>query len=204
LFEMATGDSNHNRGCAVGHGLSLFVVATLLLFLACSANADNKLVVFTANYPLAYIAQRIGGDEVQVHFPAPAGIDPAFWMPDVAQIIAYQQADLVLLNGARYAKWIDKVSLPQLKLVSTSTGFKEQYIRGDAGTTHSHGPAGEHSHGGVAFTTWLDFSLAAQQAKAIAEALARKRPELAGDFQQRLSLLESDLLALDSEMQSIR
>jgi len=140
---------------------------------------------------------------VEVHFPAPAGVDPAFWMPDVSQIIAYQQADLILLNGARYAKWVDKVSLPQLKQVNTSMVFQEQYIRGDAGTTHSHGPAGQHSHGGVAFTTWLDFSQAAQQAKAIAEALARKRPELATEFQRRFALLESDLLELDSEMQSL-
>lgn len=198
-----TGDGNHKRGCAVGHGLRRALVATLLLFVACSAVADDKLVVFTVNYPLAYFAQRIGGDEVDVQFPAPAGVDPAFWMPDVAQIIAYQQADLILLNGARYAKWVDKVSLPQLKLVNTSKAFQDQYVRGDMGTTHSHGPAGDHSHGGIAFTTWLDFSKAAQQAKAIAEALARKRPELASEFQRRFALLESDLLALDSEMQSI-
>jgi zinc transport system substrate-binding protein len=108
-----------------------------------------------------------------------------------------------LLNGARYAKWVDKVSLPQLKLVNTSVAFQEKYIVGDAGTTHSHGPAGEHSHGGVAFTTWLDFSQAAQQAKAIAGALARKRPELAAEFQRRYALMESELLELDSEMQSI-
>ena len=199
----AIGDGNHNQACAVGHHLRRVLVAALLLFAACSAVAADKLVVFTVNYPLAYFAQRIGGDEVDVHFPAPAGVDPAFWMPDVAQIIAYQQADLILLNGARYAKWIDKVSLPQLKLVNTSMAFQDQYVRGDMGTTHSHGPAGDHSHGGIAFTTWLDFSKAAQQAKAIAEALARKRPELAAEFQRRFALLESDLLALDSEMQSI-
>ncbi|UCD68082.1 MAG: zinc ABC transporter substrate-binding protein [Betaproteobacteria bacterium] len=199
----AIGDANHNRGCTVRHGLRRVLAAALLLFMACSAVAADKLVVFTVNHPLAYFAQRIGGDEVDVHFPAPEGIDPAFWMPDVSEIIAYQQADLVLLNGARYAKWVDKVSLPQLKLVNTSTAFQDQYLRGDAGTTHSHGPVGEHSHGGVAFTTWLDFSQAAQQAKAIAEALARKRPELAAEFQRRFALLESDLLALDSEMQSI-
>ena len=203
MFGTAIGDGNNKQGCAVGYRLRRFFVATLLLFVACSAVADDKLVVFTVNYPLAYFAQRIGGDEVEVHSPVPTGVDPAFWMPEVEQIIAYQQADLILLNGARYAKWVDKVSLPQLKLMNTSAAFQDQYLRGDAGTTHSHGPAGEHSHGGLAFTTWLDFSQAVQQAKAIAEALARKRPELAGDFQQRFSMLESDLLALDSEMQSI-
>ena len=179
------------------------VVAMLLLFMAANAVADDKLVVLTVNYPLTYFAQRIGGDDVEVHFPAPPGVDPAFWMPEVKQIIAYQQADLIFLNGARYAKWVDRVSLPRLKLVNTSQAFKKEYVSGDAGKTHSHGPSGDHSHGGVAFTTWLDFSQAALQAKAIAEALAGERPDLASDFQQRLALLESDLLELDNEMQAI-
>lgn len=182
------------------HGVA---VAMLMLLMTANAVAEDKLVVFTVNYPLAYFAQRIGGDDVEVHFPAPRDVDPAFWMPEVEQIIAYQQADLILLNGARYAKWVDKVSLPQLKLVNTSQAFEEEYLRGDAGATHSHGPSGEHSHGGVAFTTWLDFSQAAQQARAIADALSAKRPELASDFQQRFVLLESDLLELDNEMQAI-
>ena len=203
LFGTRIDDAICNRGRAIKRHWRRALVATLLLFVASSAVADDKLVVFTVNYPLAYFAQRIGGDDVQVQFPVPAGVDPAFWMPDVEQIIAFQQADLILLNGARYAKWVDKVSLPQLKLVNTSVAFRQQYVRGDAGATHSHGPAGEHSHGGIAFTTWLDFSLAAQQAKAIAEALARERPELAADFERRFAVLESDLLALDSEMQVI-
>ncbi|UCH49566.1 MAG: zinc ABC transporter substrate-binding protein [Betaproteobacteria bacterium] len=203
LFGIATGGGNRDRRRTIKRHWRRVLVATLLLFVASNAIADNKLVVFAVNYPLAYFAQRIGGDDVQVQFPVPAGVDPAFWMPDVAQVIAYQQADLILLNGARYAKWVDKVSLPQLKLVNTSVFFEEQYIRGDAGATHSHGPAGEHSHGGVTFTTWLDFSLAAQQAQAITEALARVRPEMAADFERRFAILRSELLELDSEMQSI-
>ena len=43
--------------------------------------------------------------------------------------------------------------------------------------THSHGPTGEHAHGGVAFTTWLDPQLAIQQAQAVKEAFSRKWPD---------------------------
>ena len=48
--------------------------------------------VYTVNYPLAYFAERIGGDHVAVGFPAPADVDPAFWQPDDTTISAYQTA----------------------------------------------------------------------------------------------------------------
>ena len=73
---------------------------------------NEKRVVYTVNYPLEYFARRIGGDRVVVEFPAPADIDPAFWNPGAATVVSYQEADLVLLNGATYAKWVAKVSLP--------------------------------------------------------------------------------------------
>ena len=72
-----------------------------------------------------------------------------------------------------------------------------------ADKTHSHGPGGEHSHAGTAFTTWLDFNQAAEQARAIAGAMIRKRPELEEVFVRNFTALENDLLALDKQIQSI-
>jgi hypothetical protein len=83
-------------------------------------SSSAKLTVYVVNYPLKYFAKRIGGEHIEVVFPAPADVDPAYWNPDVDTISAYQQADLIFLNGAGYAKWVDKVSLPRSKLVNTS------------------------------------------------------------------------------------
>ena len=47
---------------------------------------DARLSVYVVNYPLAYFAERIGGDRVDVRFPAPPDVDPAFWQPDVETI----------------------------------------------------------------------------------------------------------------------
>ena len=79
--------------------------------------AAGPLSIYVVNYPLKYFAERIGGDHVRVEFPAPADVDPAYWNPDLAVISAFQKADLILLNGAGYAKWIAKVSLPRSKIV---------------------------------------------------------------------------------------
>ncbi len=130
-------------------------------------------LVYTVNYPLAYMAERIGGDLVRVQFPAPRDVDPAFWSPGPETVTAYQTADLILLNGAGYASWTDRVSLPGSRLVATSASVADRYVVEEDAVTHSHGPAGEHAHGAIAFTTWLDPTIAVEQARAVRDARVR-------------------------------
>ncbi|MGB5330512.1 MAG: metal ABC transporter substrate-binding protein, partial [Gammaproteobacteria bacterium] len=159
--------------------------------------------IYTVNYPLQYFAQRIAGEHAEVVFPAPPAIDPAFWTPDVQTVVAYQDADLILLNGANYAKWVNKVSLPRRRLVNTSAGFAENYIDTGSGAEHSHGSGAAHAHAGVAFTTWLDLQQAVLQADAIRQAIIKKRPQLKAEVDNNFARLEGDLLALDAELKSI-
>jgi zinc transport system substrate-binding protein len=159
--------------------------------------APTTLSVFVVNYPLAYFAERIGGEHAEVTFPAPAGIDPAFWSPDAETVASYQAADLILLNGAGYAGWIELSSLAASKVVDTSASFASQYIPLEGTVTHSHGPAGDHEHGGWAFTTWLDPTLAIEHARAIHEAMVAARPQHAASFGEGFAGLVAELSALD-------
>jgi zinc transport system substrate-binding protein len=163
----------------------------------------GKPVVHAVNYPLQYFAQRIAGDLVDVRFPAPAEGDPAFWKPDDATISAYQASDLILLNGAGYAKWVATVSLPQAKLVDTSSGFKDRYLGIEDAVTHTHGPTGAHEHGDLAFTTWLDLTLAVEQARVVRDAFAGRWPAHRAAFETGFASLERDLLALDASLGEI-
>jgi hypothetical protein len=63
---------------------------------------EEKLTIYTVNYPLTYFAERIGGDLVSVVFPAPPDVDPAFWVPDTAKVRSFL---LVLpdLNGVIFS-----------------------------------------------------------------------------------------------------
>ncbi len=160
--------------------------------------APTRATVFTVNYPLAYFAQRIGGEHVVVRFPAPGDVDPAFWQPDRATVAAYQSADLVFLNGAGYAKWLDVVTLSASRLVNTSAPFSDRYLKVEGTVTHSHGPEGDHSHEGTAFTTWLDPQLAILHAGSIADALSARWPEHEENFRDGMASLEADLRALDA------
>jgi zinc transport system substrate-binding protein len=158
----------------------------------------DRLVVFSVNYPLAYFADRLGGDLVEVVFPAPPGEDPAYWSPDAETIAAYQSADLILLNGAGYARWAERATLPESKLVDTTAAAGDRLLELAGTVTHSHGPEGEHEHHGWAFTTWLDPTLASEQARAVAAALQNRQPDAAEKIGERLAGLEADLIALDA------
>jgi len=163
---------------------------------------DGKPLILVVNYPLEYFAERIGGDAVDVRLPAPSGVDPAFWSPDAETVVEYQNGDLILLNGAVYAKWTSKVSLPTSKTVDTSGGFSDRYIELADAVTHSHGPGGDHAHGGTAFTTWLDLAQAAEQARAIKDALTDRWPGEQDRWKRGYEALERDLLAVDTELQN--
>jgi len=184
-------------------GCFILLFSALMLAIPLQATAEKKLTVYTVNYPLSYFAKRIGGEHIEVVFPVPADVDPAFWTPSTETVRQYQQANLILLNGSGYAKWTRKVSLPMLRTVDTSKQFKDKFIHIETNLTHSHGPSGAHAHEDAAFTIWLDFELAVLQARAIEKALSRKMPGQIAVFKKNLAALEKDLSALDRQIMEI-
>ena len=141
---------------------SLLCGATLLLG-AAGLRGEEKTVVQSVNYPLHYFATRLATEAFELHYLVDPEVDPAFWKPDDAALTAFQKADLILRNGADYEKWMKTVSLPSSKMVDTSKSFAKRYIR-TKGREHRHGDGTVHSHAGTAFTTWIDFSQASEQA----------------------------------------
>lgn len=189
----------------------IFLFSFVALYLLACDNSQTKtkedvpeeaLKVFAVNYPLLYFAERIGGEHVEAMYPIPSDIDPAYWIPGDA-LSAIQASDLILANGADYAKWMEKVSLPSSKLINTSEAFKDNYIQIQQGDTHSHGGGGEHVHYGYAFTTWLDFKNAQAQAESIKDAFVSKRPEQKSVFEKNFAALKADLQKLDAEMTGV-
>jgi len=94
----------------------LLAVAVMLL-LGCAAEKSGEAedarggtpTVYVSNYPLKYFAERIGAGHAQVRFPATASGDPAYWKPTPDDVLAMHKADLILLSGASYEKWLANV-----------------------------------------------------------------------------------------------
>ncbi len=165
-------------------------------------SSAHMLTVFAVNYPLHYFTQRVGGSLVDARFPGPVDQDPAYWTPEVDTVIAYQQADLIILNGAGYAGWLNHVSLPIASQIDTSKAFVDILLPAQEKVAHTHGPTGEHVHDDLAFTVWLDPTLAGQQATAIRDALALRRPDESDNLDTNLASLLRDLETLDTEMRA--
>ena len=165
--------------------------------------ASVQVVIYSVNYPLAWVAQELVGESAQVVFPAPEGEDPAFWRPDAETVVGFQGADLILLNGADYARWISQVSLPHSRLLDTSAGLDTPLIHVDSGPMHSHGPGGEHSHGELAFTLWLDLEIFAHQLRVVAAALQGLLPAEAELIQEREEAMLLEIADLDSDLREL-
>jgi zinc transport system substrate-binding protein len=185
-----------------------FAGAPLLMLAALAAaptsSAQDKPVVYTTFYPTEYFTQRIGGDLVEVENPVPADADPIFWQPSREDLQAYQEADLVVVNGAGFEKWVEQATLPEDRVVDTAAPFANQLITYEDAITHSHGSVGEHSHEGLDGHTWLDPHHAKVQAAEIKDALAERLPAHAATFEHNYQDLAADLDALDEELSDYR
>ena len=187
---------------------TILIAIIAVFFSACkpgneaTGGGTDKPQVYAVNYPLAYFADRIGGKLIDVHFPDING-DPAFWKPEAKDVRAFQGADLILINGATYANWTTKVSLPESRIVNTSASFRDRFIEVKEDLTHKHGQNGGHSHTGTAFTTWLDLKQAEQQAAAICDALVKLLPESERTIKKNFVSLQKDLKTLDAELREI-
>jgi zinc transport system substrate-binding protein len=167
------------------------------------AAGSARLVITTVNYPLDYFARRIGGDLIQIEYPVPADVDPAYWVPNEKALELYQSADVIFANGAGYAKWMNNVSLPASRILNTSKAFTRSYIELTKVATHNHGPDGEHEHTAYAFTTWLNFNLAAEQAGQIKDALVSKLPGNKEVFEKNFKVLQDALGSMNEQMLQI-
>lgn len=158
--------------------------------------------VFAANYPLYYLCQRIAGEEIDLIWPFRSDEDPAFWEPDEDQIRELQGADLLVLNGAGYEKWLEYSFIDPNQITDSSSRFKNEFIDDAGGTSHSHGAGAVHDHGGTAFSLWMDLDLYARQADSVFESLVRLLPEQKDLLEKRQGELLQDLRVLDQSFKT--
>ncbi len=114
----------------------ILLILAVFILLSCGEkkdqqeiNTSQKLKVAVVNYPLNYFTERIADNVVDVVYPVQGDIDPAYWEPKPQQVELYQNADLIILNGADYAKWIEKVSLPKTKIINSSLAIKDKLYK---------------------------------------------------------------------------
>ncbi|WP_058308075.1 metal ABC transporter solute-binding protein, Zn/Mn family [Gracilibacillus massiliensis] len=99
--------------------ISVFVfLGLLILVIGCSSDqdtqanneiADDKITIYSTLYPLAYFAEEIGGEYVEVETVLPPGSDPHNYEPTSKTMIDIAESDMFLFNGANLEAYASKI-----------------------------------------------------------------------------------------------
>ncbi|MCW3999500.1 MAG: zinc ABC transporter substrate-binding protein [Candidatus Bathyarchaeota archaeon] len=190
----------------------IFLAAIIIIAIVGSAIAaalytatpkTDKLQVVATFYPLAYLTEQIGGDQVQVTQLIPSNTEIHNWEPSASNIAATQDADIIIYNGAGADHWMEDDVLPALSdtqtrtVVETTSGLT---LIANQEHEHEHEAAEEeHDHGAYDPHTWVSPYMAKQQAEKIYNALVQVDPEHESYYTSRWQSLEEKLEQLDSE-----
>lgn len=188
--------------------LPALAVACALGLSACGTSAatdPGKVQVLASIYPLAYAAQQVGGDLVEVSVATPAGTDPHSVELSPRQLRDVGAADLVVYLAGFQAAVDEAVAeraadhaldvAPSADLRSLPPGAADGHDgepADDEGDDHDHHTADPHF--------WLDPERLAAVGDAVAEALAQADPEHAETYRANAETLAADLTDLDDEL----
>jgi zinc transport system substrate-binding protein len=113
---------------------------------------DDRLCVVTTIFPYYDFVRQIAGDRVKLKLVVPAGMDSHSFEPTPADMIAMQEADVLVLNGGEMEHWVgqvlDSLDTSHMKILTMMDyvdAVEEEHVEGmeDA---HEHG---EDAHGHV-------------------------------------------------------
>ena len=150
-------------------------------------------IIRSLSFPVAYLVERLGGEQIGHECVLPPGLDPSTWAPSGELVAGLATADLIVAHGAGYEAWMESAALPQSRVLLSTAGIDLLTV---PRTEHQHGAGGAHVHAGTNPHTWLDPDRYATEARAVAGALIALLPQDAPEIEERLGLLTAELTAL--------
>lgn len=194
------------RGHRVKQAIApLLVLALVVPALAGCTQSEPAPDVMATFYPLAFLAERIGGPNLTVGTLVPPGVEPHDWEPSSADFDRLGRSNLLLAQGAGFEPWLDGIQASLGDRAPPTTFTTEGLPLVEGGEAHEGevevaGHEGEE--GAVDPHTWLDPVLFAQQARAVADAMAVAFPAEADGIRARAASLEADLEQLHREYEA--
>lgn len=136
--------------------MSFVLTVFILLLTGCAKdnNESTKINVTSSVYIMSDIANKIGGDKVEIKQIVPDGVEPHDWEPQAKDIIDVEKSDLFVYNGAGLEHWVDSVLESNNKIKSIETTKSLSLIANDP-------------------HTWLDPSNVKKQMFEVKEALTK-------------------------------
>ncbi|MBH5334741.1 zinc ABC transporter substrate-binding protein [Streptomyces pactum] len=172
---------------------------------------DGKLDVVASFYPVQFLAERIGGEHVEVTALTKPGTEPHDLELKPRQIGRLSEAGLVVyLKGVQPAvdDAIEENGPEHIAELSTFTELEEHgsAVDGHGHEDEEHGAdehaeeGHDHGHDGDADPhVWLDPVKYAEAAEGVGKALQKADPDHAADYRKNTAGLVRELHALDTE-----
>jgi zinc transport system substrate-binding protein len=182
--------------------VAILIVAASAFFAA--TPPTGKLQVVATFYPLAFFSQEIGGEHVQVTQLVPSNTELHNWEPSPQDIIATENADIIIYNGAGLDHWMQDDILPALTntknhtTIDTTNGLTLLHAETDDEDDHEEHEEDEHDHGDYDPHTWLSPYMAKLQAEKIYEALVQQDPTHETYYTDRWETLKTSLEQIDA------
>lgn len=117
---------------------------------AYTERSDDRICVVTTIFPYYDFVRQVGGDRVKLKLVVPAGMDSHSFEPTPADMIAMQEADILICNGGGMEQWVAQVlesldtsSMKVITMMDHVDAVAEEHVEGMEDADHDH--AG-HSH----------------------------------------------------------
>ncbi len=176
----------------------------------CGASSDQqanetpqRTTFAVTSYPLLVMAEQLVGDTADVEFIVNNSTISPDRRPESTAIRTMQRATRILINGADYEPWLQRVTLPRSRLIDTAQGYYDQLVRISDAVIHQHGPEGGHSHPGVVWATWLDPQLLTSQLDQTRDVLLDVLPGSAASIRRAADTLTAEFRTLDDRVEDI-
>ncbi len=174
----------------------ILIISVGVVALTTSTPKSNKLNLVATIYPLAYVSQEIGGDYVQVTQLVPSNTEIHSWEPSASNIVATEDAEIIVYNGGGADQWMENDILNSLtqnteRIVIDSTQGLTLVANQDHDAGEEHGNYDPH--------TWVSPYMLKLQSEKIYSALVQADPAHQDYYTQRWQTLEGKLTQLDTE-----
>jgi zinc transport system substrate-binding protein len=182
----------------------IFVTAiTVIIIVTVAAAAStpftpktDKITAVVTFYPLFYMSEKIGGDFVSVTQIVPFNTEIHSWEPSASNIIATDNADIIVYNGAGADSWMKTDILPSLstskdRIIVEATQGLTLIANQDNDEGEEHGQNDPH--------TWISPYMAKQEGEKIYNAFIQADPTNQEYYSHNWQILENQLTQIDAE-----
>jgi zinc transport system substrate-binding protein len=161
-------------------------------------NDTEKVRVIASFFPLYDFARNVGADRADVSVMVPVGIEPHEWEPTPRDVANTQSADMIIINGAGFERWVADIG--GKLVIDTSRNIS---MMAGEGREHEEEGIGEVDEGSSLDPhIWLDPVLTKKQVEAIRDGFVQIDSANSDYYNQNAQRYIAELDSLDSFIRS--